>query len=68
MATVTSSKHTIHNSGLLIRPISVRKPVKAKNNGRKKTKEMSSTFSIITFRKPRFDGITTPAMNAPNKA
>ena len=41
-ATAANSKHTIHNSGLLIRPISVRKPVKAKNNGRKKTKEMSS--------------------------
>ena len=55
-------------SGLFIKPISVRNPVKAKNRGKKKTNEISSTFSIITFRKPRLDGITSPAIKAPNSA
>lgn len=35
-ATVINNRHTHHNSGVLINPICVRNPVKAKNNGRKK--------------------------------
>ena len=55
-------------AGLLINPISVRNPVKAKKRGRKKTRAISSTFSIITLRNPMLGGITTPAMKAPNRA
>lgn len=67
-ATVINNRHTHHNSGVLINPICVRNPVKAKNNGRKKTNAISSTFSIITLRKPKLEGMTTPAIKAPNKA
>ena len=68
MATTINSRHTPHNSGVLIKPISVCSPEKAKNRGRKNTREISSTFSIMTLRNPRFMGITTPAMNAPKRA
>ena len=67
-ATNISKRQTNKSSGVFIRPISVRKPVKAKNNGRKNTNATSSTFSIITFLNPKFEGITTPAMKAPNRA
>ena len=39
-----------------------------KKRGRKKTRAISSTFSIITLRNPMLGGITTPAMKAPNRA
>ena len=68
MATTMNSKHTPHSSGVLIKPISVCNPEKAKNRGRKNTKEMSSTFSIMTLRNPMFVGMTTPAINAPKRA
>ena len=68
MATTINSRHTPHNSGVFINPISVCSPEKAKNRGRKNTREISSTFSIMTLRNPRFMGITTPAMNAPKRA
>ena len=67
-ATVINNRQTPQSAGLLINPISVRNPVKAKKSGRKKTRAMSSTFSIITLRNPRLGGITTPAMKAPNRA
>ena len=67
-ATVISSRQTPQSAGLLINPISVRNPVKAKKRGRKKTRAISSTFSIITLRNPMLGGITTPAMKAPNRA
>ena len=62
------SRQVSHMSGESISPISVRNPVDAKNSGRNSTSDISSTFSVIIFRKRKFSGITNPVTKAPNSA
>jgi len=60
--------HIPHSSGVLSSPISVLKPVDTKNRGKNNANETSSTFSVRIFRNLMFEGMTTPAKKAPNRA
>ncbi len=68
VATAMISKHSSQPCAPWSRPISVRRPVNAKNSGSSNTELNFSTRARMRSRKPSTSGITVPARNAPNNA